>query len=196
MSVTTLFGRPARYLPPAQFEASIDRSPRLEDTTELPVVPRDSRHDRPVDLAAIVRRVAATPSLWRKHARLDGADRSWTRIVVPEDVDVWVIVWGTSSRTELHDHGDAAAAFTTVRGLLTEIRPDQRGRLVPRRFAPGVVATVEPGGVHDVTNEFAEAAVSIHAYAPRLTRMTFYTRSADGLIVPDRVSETTLPEVH
>ncbi len=150
---------------------------------------------RSVDLAGIVRRVAATPSLWKPHAKLHGADRTWTRIVVPEDVDVWVIAWGTSSSTDLHDHGESAAAFTTVRGVLTEIRPDARGRLIPRKHAPGIVAEIAPGEIHDVTNEVVQTAVSIHAYAPRLETMTFYTREPDGTIAPDRIVRTGLPEV-
>lgn len=190
MSVTTLFGRPARY------------SPDQVISPVAPVLPAQPVAPTPVgatgsglNLPQIVSRVANTPSLWRRHAHLAGHDRSWTRITVPENIDVWVIVWGTSSRTELHDHGDAETAFTTVRGRLTEIRPDASGRLIPRRFAPGVIATVAPGELHDVTNEFAETAVSIHAYAPRLETMTFYARGADGLFVPDRTSATTLPEL-
>ncbi len=150
---------------------------------------------RDVDLVGLVSQVAADPRQWRKHAKLNGAQRSWTRLDVAEDVDVWVIVWGTSAGTDLHDHGDSAAAFTTVRGVLTEIRPDGRGRLLPRKFIPGVVAEVAPGEVHDVTNEHAQTAVSIHAYYPRLTEMTFYTRTSDGLVIPDRIVPTALPEV-
>ncbi len=137
-----------------------------------------------IDLPRLVADVAARPELWEPaaslarigHGTTDPAstERHWARLDGPADVDVWVLTWLTSQGTDLHDHGRSEAAFTVVRGALHEIRPDSQGRLKPRKFTPGLVATIEPGAVHDVRNELAEPAVSIHAYSPRLTEMTYY----------------------
>ncbi len=137
-------------------------------------------------LAAVVRRIAGDPSRWG-HLVRQGPQRSGTRIEVTEGVEVWVIAWPTFQATELHSHGEATTAYTTVAGAITEIRPDRRGRLLPRTFVPGVVQVVRPGEVHDVRNERATPAVTIHAYSPRLSSMTFYGWSAGRLSV-DRVA--------
>ena len=146
-----------------------------------------------VDLAELVAQVAARPELWEHAVRFDGRERCWTRLDGPEGVDLWVLTWLTFQGTDLHDHGRSAAAFTVVRGALHEIRPDERGRLVPRKFVPGVVATIAPGAVHDVRNELVEPAVSIHAYAPRLTEMTYYAW-LDGEVRPVRTVHGDGPE--
>ena len=144
--------------------------------------------------------IAARPELWEPAVELarttDTAtrtERHWARIDGPPGVDVWVLTWLTFQGTDLHDHGRSAAAFTVVRGALHEIRPDDQGRLKPRKFIPGLVATIEPGAVHDVRNELAEPAVSIHAYSPRLTEMTYY-EWVSGRIAPVRTVRGDEPE--
>ncbi len=145
-----------------------------------------------VDLAELVAEVAARPELWEHAVRFDGRERCWTRIDGPAGVDVRVLTWHTFQGTDLHDHGRSSAAFTVVRGALHEIRPVD-GRLRPRKFVPGVVATIEPGQVHDVRNELVEPAVSIHAYSPRLTEMTYYAWR-DGAAAPVRTVVSDEPE--
>lgn len=54
----------------------------------------------------------------------DPSARWWTRIWHDPDVDVWLLSWLPGHTTELHDHGDSAAAFTVVRGALTETRAE------------------------------------------------------------------------
>jgi hypothetical protein len=146
------------------------------------------------DLSALTRSIAARPALWRPLVRFQETGRWWTRLDGPPDVDVWLITWLTSQGTELHDHGSSAAAFTIAAGTLTENRPDRQGRLVPQPFAAGRTQTVDPGDLHDVVNTGTEPAVSIHAYSPRLTRMTYWATGADGVLRPTRTVETDEPE--
>lgn len=128
------------------------------------------------ELVDLVRRVAADRSSWEHLVDLTGTggERHWAKIEVPEGVDVWLISWQTFASTDLHSHGDASAAFTAVQGTITEIRVDEQGRLLPRKFSPGVVQVVRPGEIHDVRNEVVEPAVTIHAYSPRLTEMHYF----------------------
>ena len=149
--------------------------------------------DPAVDLAELVAEIAARPALWEHAVRFDGHERCWTRIDGPVGVDVWVLTWLTFQGTDLHDHGRSSAAFTVVRGAVHEIRPCADGRLRPRKFVPGVVAAIEPGQVHDVRNELVEPAVSIHAYSPRLTEITYYAW-LDGAVAPVRTVATDEPE--
>ncbi|MGZ4552852.1 MAG: cysteine dioxygenase [Mycobacteriaceae bacterium] len=145
-------------------------------------------------LSALVRGIAARPQLWRPEVRFSTRERLWTRLEAPEDVDIWLLTWTRTQSTDLHSHGQASAALTVVQGTLTEVRPDGRGSLQADRLSAGGLRTVAPGAIHDVRNEFDEPAVSIHAYSPRLTAMTFY-RLDHGTPVVDHSVLTDEPEI-
>lgn len=143
-------------------------------------------------LHALLRRVVAARAGWLPLVEFGVTERFWARIPVAEPVDVWLLTWTTSQGTELHDHGNSEAAFTVVSGQLSEIRP-VAGRLHTHRRRPGAVVPVLPGELHDVRNDDDEPAVSIHAYAPRLARMTYYD-FADGVARPVREVLSDEPE--
>src|SRR3954452_9590075 len=134
------------------------------------------------DLARVVRRIADQPWLWKPAVRFGTAERYWARLAAPEGIDVWLLTWLPSQSTDLHDHGDSAAAFAVVEGALTEARVDSAGRLATSTLHAPETRLVEPGVVHDVRNDLLAPAVSIHAYAPKLSRMTFYDL-VDGALV-------------
>lgn len=144
-------------------------------------------------LTDLLLRVVADRDRWQPLIRFGASERYWARIPVPEPVDVWLLTWTTSQGTELHDHGESEAAFTVISGVLDEIRPAD-GRLVVHKRTPGSVVRVLPGELHDVRNELAEPAISIHAYAPRLATMTFYS-FVDGVPRPVRQVLGDEPEV-
>lgn len=164
---------------------SIDLSPRPTTT------PRTLDVD---ELSALTRSIAARPETWRPLVRFQESGRWWTRLDAPDGVDVWLLTWLPSQGTELHDHGDSAAAFTIVAGTLTEVRPTHHGELVPQHFPADRTQTVDPGDRHDVLNTGTEPAVSIHAYSPPLTRMTYWATAPDGGLVPSRTVDTDEPE--
>lgn len=114
-------------------------------------------------------------------------ERHWARLQVPEGIDVWVGSWLTFERTELHSHVDATAAYTAVEGVITDVRLDSLGRLLPRKITPGVVEIVRPDEIHDVRNEHVTRAVTVHAYSPRLTELRYFNWS-DRTVTLDRVS--------
>ena len=140
------------------------------------------------DLALIVRRVASQPHLWRPKIKFT-AERYWARLPGPEGVDVWLLTWLPSQATDLHDHGDSAAAFAVVEGALTEVRADDVLGVWSTTLHAPAVRVVEPGIVHDVRNDLVKPAVSIHAYGPRLERCASTTSTSRGLAgrVPHRV---------
>lgn len=121
-------------------------------------------------LMCVVEQVAAAPELWEQHVREDATQRHRVRLEV-DGVEVWVITWPTFRSTTLHSHAGADAVFTTVRGVVHQVRADERGRLVPRAFGPGVVEVVPGGVVHDVRNERRAPAVTIHAYSAPLVAL-------------------------
>jgi mannose-6-phosphate isomerase-like protein (cupin superfamily) len=145
-------------------------------------------------LDRLVIEIAQQPWLWRPAVRFGATERYWTRLAAPGDVDVWLLTWLPSQSTDLHDHGDSCAAFTVVEGALTEVRAAAGGDITSTALAAGGVRLVRRGVVHDVRNDLLEPAVSIHAYAPRLQRMTFYDL-VDGQLVPRADVVSDEPEV-
>jgi quercetin dioxygenase-like cupin family protein len=133
------------------------------------------------ELVELVRRFADDTSLWQPQVRFRSESRWWTRLHGDGDSDVWLLTWMQDQLTELHDHGGSTAAFTVVRGALEEVRIES-GELSAADLRPGRTQWVAPGVVHDVRNVQATPAISIHAYSPPLTSMTYYRQDGASLV--------------
>lgn len=104
------------------------------------------------------------------------ADSRWyTRLHSDDDLDVWLISWATGHTTELHDHGGSLGALTVLSGALHEYRWDGAG-LRRRRLDAGDQAGFPLGWVHDVAaaETSSPETLSVHAYSPPLTAMSYY----------------------
>jgi len=108
------------------------------------------------------------------------SQRWHVRIHQDDAVDVWLISWTESQRTELHDHGDSVGVFSVVEGTLTEAVWNGTG-LVTRSVVSGETVRFDTEYVHDVYNEENEVAVSVHAYSPPLSKMNYYDVEGDEL---------------
>ena len=144
-------------------------------------------------LADVVSTVAGDPRLWREHVRFDRGSRYWHRLASLPGADLWLLTWLPDQQTDLHDHGDATAAFTVVSGSLTEVRVAD-GRRVHRTLTRGQVSWVPAGAVHDVGNWGSSPAISVHAYSPALTEMGFWSLR-DGVLSRVSTVRTDEPEV-
>ncbi|MEI2776301.1 MAG: hypothetical protein V9G19_10100 [Tetrasphaera sp.] len=123
-------------------------------------------------LLDVVERVAACPSLWESLVDANPRNECLSvRLPVPEDLDVHVTTWGTFCGVRLRSYAKSTTVFRAVAGQITEVRPDAAGRLLPRRFAPGVSGVIRPGQVHDLRNEGSLPAVTIVARSHRLSAM-------------------------
>jgi hypothetical protein len=109
------------------------------------------------------------------------ADARWhQRIYRDRRMDVWLLSWLPTQGTELHDHGGSGGAFTVLSGVLTEATV-ARGRLHDRPRGAGESVGFGPRYVHDVRNVSDAPAVSVHAYSPPLTSMSYYDLDAGRL---------------
>lgn len=133
------------------------------------------------ELSALVRRYSREQYRWQSLVQYSPDRRWWTRLYGDGQADVWLLSWLEDQNTELHDHGNSAAAFTVVRGELTETRPTREDTLVDSVIWANELRWMAPGVIHDVRNSRPEPAVSIHAYSPPLTAMTFYEQTPSGL---------------
>jgi quercetin dioxygenase-like cupin family protein len=131
------------------------------------------------DLTDLTRRAAAEVRAGLHAVHVD-PDERWYRLLRSDDfVDVWLISWATSQAAELHDHAGSLGALTVVSGSLVEQRWAGDG-LRTRTLRAGRSAGFPLGHVHDVANPAAEPAVSVHAYSPPLTAMSYYAVAPDG----------------
>ncbi|MBS4101339.1 hypothetical protein KFZ73_08805 [Tsukamurella paurometabola] len=130
-------------------------------------------------------------------------ERWSTRLWGDDDVDVWLISWVPERSTELHDHAGSLGALTVVSGALTERSWDGEA-LRERRIDAGGQASFDRGWVHDVTRhpdahdaatgEAATPTLSVHAYSPPLTAMSYYEVTPGGRLRRVRSELTDEPE--
>jgi hypothetical protein len=143
-----------------------------------PSVPRR----RNVNLLAIAEGFAASAAdLPELH---DLPERSWILLAATDLFEAWAIGWPPGGKIELHDHGQSQGAVVVAKGTLTEttVRPTERGvALVSAlRIAEGEHRVFGAHYVHDIVNDGAEGAVSVHVYGPKLETMTYYELGDNG----------------
>ncbi|MET7668293.1 cysteine dioxygenase [Micromonospora luteifusca] len=127
------------------------------------------------------------PTGWPVALLFDSAERWYARLATGDDHEVWALSWLPGQGTDLHDHGGSAGAFRVVAGALTEETVTE-GRLRPRLLPAGTGRRFGPRHVHQVTNQGATPAVSVHVYRPALVRMTRY-HLLDGRLRVAEVAE-------
>ena len=143
-------------------------------------------------------------------------DRWFARLHGDDEVDVWLISWVPGHRTELHDHGGSLGALTLLSGSLDEFRWDGE-RLRCRRLVAGDQAGFPLGWVHDVVwaptdpapsvaspavtslsetlgSETRGPSLSVHAYSPPLTVMSYYEVADQNRLRRKRTELTDQPE--
>jgi hypothetical protein len=160
--------------------------PAVEDPAAplLPPVPRQ-----------IARCLAGRVDLWRPLVRFT-QPRYYTRIATGPDWEAWLLTWLPGQSTGLHDHGGSAGAYAVVAGLVEEDLPVSRQpgaaagtQVTTRRYRAGQIRAFGTEYVHDVAARSGRRAVTLHVYAPRLTRMTRYRLTDGGLVVTARELE-------
>lgn len=134
-------------------------------------------------LADLVRLAAATGE-WAGLVRYTEDERWYHRLERGENHEVWMLSWLPGQRTGFHDHCGSSGAFTVVHGELQERTP-ATGLPVPvsAAFPAGHARSFGPRHVHEVVNESATPAVSIHAYSPPLAGMHRYELTPSGLVL-------------
>ncbi|QIS17344.1 cysteine dioxygenase [Nocardia terpenica] len=128
-------------------------------------------------------------------------DNRWaTRLLADEEVDVWLISWVAGQATELHDHAGSLGALTVLSGALSELRWNG-SELRRRTLSAGDQASFPLGWVHDVVRAPGEPpagppdpTLSIHAYSPPLTAMSYYEVTGHGTLRRTRTVLTDQPE--
>lgn len=134
-----------------------------------------ARSGGPISLAMML---AAHPERWRPLVDYR-TDTRWYRLLErTEQHEVWLLSWLPGQGTELHDHGPASGAFAIAAGTLTErvvaVKSDRSPVEVTRTLAAGHCRAFGPHYIHQVINNGAVPAVSVHVYTPGLSLMNRY----------------------
>ena len=126
-------------------------------------------------------------------------ERWFTRLHGDDELDVWLISWVPERSTQLHDHGGSLGALTVVSGALSETRWDGES-LRERHLDAGTQAAFPLGWVHDVVWAPSRPVgvrvptLSVHAYSPPLTAMSYYEVTERNTLRRDRTELTDKPE--
>ncbi|KUI20151.1 cysteine dioxygenase [Mycobacterium sp. GA-1285] len=127
-------------------------------------------------------------------------ERWFTRLHGDDELDIWLISWVPDRSTEMHDHGGSLGALTVISGALRETRWDG-GALRRRRLLAGDQAAFPLGWVHDVvwapdrdTSAPVTPTLSVHAYSPPLTAMSYYEVTDRNTLRRNRTELTDAPE--
>lgn len=124
------------------------------------------------------------------------------RLLADDEVDLWLISWVADKSTELHDHAGSLGALTVLSGALSEFRWNGR-ELRRRTLGAGDQASFPLGWVHDVARaDDVEAGdvgplnptLSVHAYSPPLSAMSYYEVTGHGTLRRTRTVLTDQPE--
>ncbi|MGZ8176501.1 cysteine dioxygenase [Williamsia sp. SKLECPSW1] len=173
--------------------------PNRDDARRHPALPTRLC---PADLLRLTDQVAADVLDGHHDAVLPAhwttTERWSTRIHSDDEVDVWLISWTPGTSTELHDHAGSLGALTVVSGRLSEYRWTGC-RLRARTLDAGDQASFPLGWVHDVMRDPTagvtdEPTLSVHAYSPPLTAMSYYEVTAEQSLRRVRTELTDEPE--
>nr|WP_324191446.1 cysteine dioxygenase family protein [Nocardia elegans] len=131
------------------------------------------------------------------------SENRWAvRLLADDEVDVWLISWVPDRSTELHDHAGSLGALTVLSGALSEFRWNGK-ELRQRTLTAGDQASFPLGWVHDVVRapdqlagvpEPSNPTLSVHAYSPPLSAMSYYEVTGHGTLRRTRTVLTDQPE--
>ncbi|GAA5048236.1 cysteine dioxygenase [Nocardia callitridis] len=210
LSLSSARGSYSTARPAARFP-----DPRID----RPVAPALPTRLRPPDLLRLTDE-GAEDVLDGRYDHLLPANGEWpteqrwaTRLLSDDEVDVWLISWTPGKSTELHDHAGSLGALTVLSGALSEYRWNGT-ELRHRTLTAGDQAAFPIGWVHDVMrapsaeaatpSRFADPAqattgpldptLSVHAYSPPLSAMSYYEVTGHGILRRTRTVLTDEPE--
>jgi len=161
--------------------AAEDRFDRLVLGLKAALGPSSGLTSDDVDVAFLTRLMKdydGSDRKWAKYAFGDSS-RGYTRNLVDEGngkANLMVLVWTPGKGSPIHDHGNAHCLMKILRGSLTETRfgfpedhkEEERMEIISRKTynENAVTYMADELGLHRVSNEGSDFAVSLHLYTP------------------------------
>ncbi|KAI0015565.1 RmlC-like cupin domain-containing protein [Xylariomycetidae sp. FL0641] len=128
------------------------------------------------DLQHLMERYVSNSREWATYA-MANPGMAYTRNLVDEgngNANLLILVWTPGKASPIHDHGNAHCVMKILRGNLTETRfdfPDGEGQPMNVKSQHvhkenSVAYMADELGLHRVSNEGSDYAVSLHLYTP------------------------------
>jgi len=137
----------------------------------------------PEQLELVVNAICARPDLWEDLVVDDHENQWWLLLYRTASFEVKLLAWHTQQSSDWHDHGGSSGAMRVTRGSLRESHRTKDGVGVRESiFTPGGFGSFGTDYVHDLVHETGEPAVSVHAYSPPLSGLTYYERTRFGFV--------------
>jgi quercetin dioxygenase-like cupin family protein len=134
--------------------------------------------------------IASRPELFEDLIVDDEQSRWWLLLHRASNFEVKLLTWERDQSSDWHDHGGSSGVFAVTAGELTErFRGADFVSIETRTVGAGKHGTFGPDHVHDVSFESGRPAVSVHAYSPPLTGLTFYDRTDFGFVAREFIPE-------
>jgi hypothetical protein len=155
------------------------------------------------ELERAVLAISARPELYEDLIVDDRESRWWLLLYKSPSYEVKLLTWEIGQSSDWHDHGGSSGAFAVTSGALAEsYRGADYVAIESRTVEAGQHATFGVQHVHDVDFASGRPAVSVHAYSPPLSGLTFYDHTEFGFVAREFIPEedrslqrTTQPEV-
>src|SRR4051794_6522931 len=133
------------------------------------------------ELRRVVTGLAADPEGWSHLVRHDPAQRVFECLRLDDQIEIWLICWMPGQDTGFHDHDLSSGAVTVVGGAVYEERLGL-GQNDSNVYVAGDTFDFTASEIHRVTHWGDEAAVTLHAYSPRLRRLGAYAVAPGGAL--------------
>ncbi len=120
------------------------------------------------ELERLARRYAANPNL--EAVAGDAERHTWARLAQTDGAELWLVSWPTGAQSGWHDHGGSRGAVAVAIGAV-EIRTWHPDGVRTSRLDVGDVGSVGADEAHQVSGSGTGRTLTVHAYAPRVTRL-------------------------
>ncbi len=142
------------------------------------------------DLERVALAISARPELYEDLVVDDETSRWWLLLFRSPAYEVKLLTWEHDQSSDWHDHGGSSGVFAVTAGALVERhRARDHVSIETRTYRAGQFGAFDPDHVHDVVFSSGAPAVSIHAYSPPLTGLTFYDHTDFGFVAREFVPE-------
>ena len=169
-------------------EAPSARALQIHDLVEGLDLP-DGRLSRE-ELEVVALAVAKRRDLYEDLIVADRERRWWLLLYRTPNFEVKLLTWEDDQTSDWHDHGGSSGVFAVTSGsLLERHRSADSVSIDSARFGVGDCASFGTDYVHDVVFDTGDPAVSIHAYSPPLSGLTFYDRTPYGFVAREFIPE-------
>jgi hypothetical protein len=169
-------------------EAPHDRARQLAELIEGLELPDRRLTTDELELVALS--VAKRPDLFEDLVVADEQSRWWLLLYRTPSFEVKLLTWQGDQSSDWHDHGGSSGVFTVTAGSLLERHRAADGvGIESASFGVGDYGSFGTDYVHDVVFESGGPAVSIHAYSPPLSGLTYYDQSSYGFVAREFIPE-------